>query len=389
MNKRRMAWGVGALLMAAALAAAATVGGGRGWLGFGKKKDKPEVTLEFAAAEVVRPRAMTMPLVLSFSGPLVAPNSAVVRTKSPGTLLALAVAEGSRVRAGQVLATLDLAELDARLGERHAMLESARAQLARAERDHAANRALADQNFISPNALQASQTALDAAQALLRAAQAQVDTLRVTRRDAALVAPISGLVAKRHAVPGEKLAAEQPVLTLVDLRTLELAGSVGTHEVSRLAPGVPVQVQVEGVDAALQATLARIAPAAEPGTRAIGVVVSLVNPDERLRAGQYAMARVTLDDGVERLTLPAGAVVGAAGQHAVWVIADGALARRSVTLGRRDDAGGRVEVLGGLSPGDTVLGARFDQLREGAKAVVAAGAPTAPVASNPAAPAVN
>ena len=48
-------------------------------------------------------------------------------------------------------------------------------------------------------------------------------------------------------VPGEKLSVEQAVLSIVDLGELELAGAVGTHEVSRLAPGMPVEVRVEGV----------------------------------------------------------------------------------------------------------------------------------------------
>jgi len=62
----------------------------------------------------------------------------------------------------------------------------------------------------------------------------------------------------------------------------------------------------------------------------------------------------------------------------VWVIAGGALLRRAVTLGRRDEAKGRVEVLSGLADDAQVLGVRFDSLREGAKAVVAADKPTKP-----------
>jgi membrane fusion protein (multidrug efflux system) len=56
----------------------------------------------------------------------------------------------------------------------------------------------------------------------------------------------------------------------------------------------------------------------------------------------------------------------------VWVIENGAVVRRAVTLGRRDEAQGRVEVLTGLAPGAQVLAARFDGLREGSKAVVVA-----------------
>ena len=73
----------------------------------------------------------------------------------------LAVAEGSRVRAGQVLATIDAAEVSARLAERQALVESARAAMAQAERTHNNNQRLADQQFISPTALEQSRAALD------------------------------------------------------------------------------------------------------------------------------------------------------------------------------------------------------------------------------------
>ena len=64
----------------------------------------------------------------------------------------------------------------------------------------------------------------------------------------------------------------------------------------------------------------------------------MANPGETLRAGQYAMARALLADDQDRLTLPAAAVGTTAGQDHVWLIEDGTLARRAVTLGRRDEA---------------------------------------------------
>ena len=134
-------------------------------LGLGKAKDdKPLVTLEFIESEVVRPQRRTLARELQFSGPLVAPNSAVLRSKSAGTLLSLSVAEGSRVRAGQVLGRIDGTEVATRLAERRALLASARAQLEQAERTHATNQRLADQQFISATALDNSGAALNTAQ---------------------------------------------------------------------------------------------------------------------------------------------------------------------------------------------------------------------------------
>ena len=338
-----------------------------------KKAAAANVTLEFSATEVVAPQRVSLPQWIEFSGPLVAPGTAVVRVKSPGTLLSLTVAEGSRVKAGQVLGKVDLADLNSRVAERSAALESARAQLAQVERQHQANQRLADQQFISGTALEASAAALESARALLAASQAQLSTSRVSLRDAALVAPIDGVVAKRHVLPGEKLSMEQNVLTLVDLSQLELVGSVGTHEVAQLSPGMAVQVQVEGVAQPVAATIGRIAPAAEVGTRSIGVTIALPNPKETYRAGQYAMARVQLRDPAERLTVPIAAVGQTSGQEHVWVIENGALLRRTVTTGRRDAALGRVEILDGVAPTAQVLAARFDNLKEGGKAVVLAG----------------
>jgi membrane fusion protein (multidrug efflux system) len=378
-NKKR--WGIG-LTLVVVVAIATAVAVGRGGKGEGpaanqakaKGKDgKPEVTLEFSPREVATPTLGSLPAVITFSGPLVAPQTAVVRSKAAGTLLALNVAEGDRVKGGQTLGTLDLSELNSRLAERSAMVASARAQVAQAERTHASNQRLADQQFISANALEASRSALDTALAQSRAAEAQLNTVGVTRRDAALVAPIAGLVAKRHAVAGEKLSAEQPVVTIVDLRRLELAATVGTHEVSLLQPGLPVQVRVEGVADVVAGQIARIAPAAEAGSRAIGVTIAIDNPKEAFRAGQYALAEVTLADPTQRLTLPETAIGSTSGQTHVWMIENGTLARRAVITGRRDPATGRVEIVQGLNPGAQVLAARFDNLREGSKAVVAAG----------------
>ncbi len=192
------------------------------------------------------------------------------------------------------------------------------------------------------------------------------------------MSPLAGIVGKRHVVPGEKVSAEQELLTIVDLSTLELAGMVGTHEVSLLRAGQPVQVRVEGRDEPVAGRIDRIAPSAEAGTRAIGVVVVLDNRDERFRAGQYAQASVPLADGQRRLTLPATALAQHSGQEFVWTVENDTLVRRIVITGRRDAVGGRVEVTKGLAPDAQVIAVRFDNLKEGAPARVVADAAPPP-----------
>ncbi|MCZ8235879.1 MAG: efflux RND transporter periplasmic adaptor subunit [Inhella sp.] len=368
-RQRRWAWGAGLGAIALAAVATAVLARGQGDATQDEKK-LADKALRFNPSEVVQPQLAKLAARIEFSGPLVAPNTATVRAKGGGTLLALNAPEGTRVRAGQAIGSLDLEDLRQRVAERAAGVEAVRAQAVQAERTHAANESLARQNFIAPTALDSSRAALDTQRAQLAAAQAQLQTMQVALRQASLTAPISGWVAKRHAVPGEKLQAEQPVVTVVDLSQLELAGLVGTHEVARLKPGMAAQVRIEGVAEPVTARIARISPAAEPGTRSIGVTLSLPNPGEALRAGQYALATVTLDDPEPRLTVPVSALVGSDGQQQVWLIEQGELKRRLVTTGRRDAQRGRVEVLKGLTPEAQVLAGRYDNLREGAKATV-------------------
>jgi RND family efflux transporter MFP subunit len=374
----------GAVLAIAGVATALALGGGSVLARLKKPPEgKPVVTLEFVPAEVVKPAWMPLPVAVEFSGPLVAPRTAIVRAKAAGTLLSLQVAEGHRVKAGQTLGAIDLSDLETRVSERAAMVESAQAALAEAERTHQANIGLAAQNFISPTALQTSQARLDSARAQLKSSQAQLATSRLGVREAALAAPIAGIVGKRHVVPGEKVSAEQPLITVVDLSVLELAGTVGTHEVSLLRPGQPVRVRVEGEREPVAGRIDRIAPQAEAGTRAIGVVVVLENRDERYRAGQYAQANLTLEDAQQRLTLPSTAVGQTSGQDFVWTVEKDALVRRIIVTGRQDPAGRRVEVVRGLAPETTVLAVRFDNLKEGQPARVVPNR-SAPTASNPA-----
>jgi len=341
------------------------------------EKKPDEVALDFTPAEAAKPQSLALPQVLEFSGALVSPNTAIVRAKATGTLLALDVQEGQRVKAGQSLGRIDVSDLKSHVDERAANLEAARTTLAQAERTHKSNVGLADEKFISPIALESSRSQLESARAQVAAAQAALDSAKVALRDASLVAPIGGIVSKRYVVPGEKVTTEQQVVTIVDLHLLELDGTVGTQDVAKLEPGMAAEIRVEGMAEPVHGTLARIAPAAEAGTRSIGVVVQLQNPKEAMRAGQYAVARVSVGDATPRLTVPLGALSSASGQEYVWTVEQGKLLRRTVTTGRRDLVRGRAEVLEGLQPDAFVLGARFDNLREGAKARIVAAATAA------------
>jgi RND family efflux transporter MFP subunit len=173
--------------------------------------------------------------------------------------------------------------------------------------------------------------------------------------------------------PGEKVAIEAPVVTIIDLKDLEVQAMVPALDVPELRVGMPVQLNVDGYgERRFQGRVERINPSTEPGTRAILVYVSLPNPDAALKSGMFSTGRIALSASAPAPTLPIAAVRSEAGQSFVWTVDGGKLTRRIVITGRRDDTNGRIEIKTALPAQVPVLAARFDNLKEGAPALVKA-----------------
>ena len=337
------------------------------------------VTLEFAPADLAQVEMKPLARWLPVSGALQPVNQATVKAKVSGDVRHIAVREGETVRAGQVLARIDTADLEARLVERVGALESARAQLAMAEKTSANNLTLLRQNFISQNAFDNSESSLSVAKGTVKSAEAQVQLAQNALRDAVVVSPLDGIVAKRHVQPGEKVAFDSQLVTVVDLREMELQAAVPSVDVPELAIGMPVDLKSDGFgDRRFSGRIERINPATEAGTRSILVYVGIPNADRSLRGGMFATGRIALAAAVPVATLPQAAVRVEAGQTYVWTIEAGKLTRRIVVVGRRDEEAGRIEVKTALPAGVQILAARFDNLKDGAPAIVRAPVP-APV----------
>ncbi|MEO8303657.1 MAG: efflux RND transporter periplasmic adaptor subunit [Betaproteobacteria bacterium] len=346
----------------------------------------PQITLEFTPGDVARVEAKPLSRWLPVSGAVQPVRQATVKAKVSGDVRQITVREGETVQAGQVLARIDTADLDARLIERTGALESAKAQLAMAEKNRSNNKALLKQNFISQNAFDNSESTYNVAQGGMKSAEAQVQIARNALKDAVAMSPLSGVVGKRHVQPGEKVAFDSPLVTIIDLKDLELQAMVPAADVPELAIGKSVELTIDGFgERRFTGRIERINPSTEPGTRAILVYVGIPNPDGALRGGMFATGRIALSASNPVATLPATSVRTEAGQTYVWTVESGKLVKRIVVTGRRDDAAGRVEVKSDLPPNVPVLGARFDNLKDGAPAIVKAPAavPAAAPASAP------
>jgi membrane fusion protein (multidrug efflux system) len=371
-RRRIVGWMVGVLVLGA-LAGSVALRASR--TADPASKDGVQVPLEFAATDLayVEPSALTRWLPLS--GTLQPLNQSTVKAKVSGEIRQVNVREGESVKAGQLIVRFDAADLEARLTERIGALESSRAQLALAEKTREQNRQLLKQKFISQTAYDAAESNLSVSQGTLKSNEAQVQLARNALRDAMVSAPLSGIVAKRHVQPGEKVPFDAPLVTIVDLREMELQAMVPANDIPELRQDMKVNLAIDGYgERRFTGTIDRINPTTEPGTRAILVFIRIPNPDGALRGGMFGTGKVTLAAGAPVPTLPTIAVRTEAGQNFVWTIEDGKLARRIVTVGKRDDAAGRTEIKTVL-PRVPILAAPFDNLKIGAPALVRAATP--------------
>ncbi len=374
LTRRRLIVGMAALLVVAAI-------GGSVAMRIVKKdaeaagKGAP-VTLEFVPSDLVRVEPHALSRWLPVSGALQPVHQATVKAKVSGDVRQITVREGERVQAGQFLARIDTADLEAKLIERIGALESAKAQLALAAKTRATNLTLLKQSFISQNAFDNSESSYNVALGAVKSAEAQVQIARNALRDAVATSPLTGTVAKRHVQPGEKVAFDSPLVTVVDLTDMELQAAVPAVDVPELKIGDAVELVIDGFgERRFTGRVERINPTTEPGTRAILVYVGIPNANRMLRGGMFATGRIALAAGAPAPTLPATAVQTEIGQSFVWTLVDGKLGRRNVVTGARDDAAGRVEIKTPLPAGVPVLGARFDNLKDGAPAIVKASTP--------------
>ena len=354
--------------MALLAAIGAFVAVNSGVVKFGAKAEQKKAPppLAFAASDIVRLTPQRLSVELVMPGTAQAFNQATVRSKLSAEVRRLPVREGDRVAAGQVIAEFDTAQLRNQLAERQATLESARATLAQTERTRASNAQLVQQSFISKNAFDTADDAYRAQAAAVQAAEAQLAQTQLLLADAVVRAPITGQVAKRFVQPGEKVAFDAPLVHLVDLGTLEVQAQAPVADVSRVAPGADVEVEIEGFGGQpFKGRIDRINPTTEAGSRMIAVYVLLPNDDGRLRGGMFARVRLQVGGAAPVPALPLTAVQDDRGQSYVWIVAEGKLARRNVVTGVRDERVQRVEITSGRTGDEQVIGTKFDNLREG------------------------
>jgi membrane fusion protein (multidrug efflux system) len=329
---------------------------------------KAEPVYELARADVAAVAAGALSVNMPLSGSLAPLTQATVKSKVSGQVLETTVQEGMNVAAGQVLARLDQADQKARVAQQQAALDEAAARLSMATKNNANSQALLVQKYISQNAYDTTENSVALARASVRAAQAQLDLARIALGDTVIRAPLAGVVSKRHVQAGDKLSPDMAAFSIVNLQQLTLEAQVPASDIPRVKIGQAVAFRVDGYPArSFAGKVARINPTTETGSRALLVYISVDNADGALRGGMFAKGSITTQKSAVRPLLPFAALRKDGERDVVYVVDNGKVSARPVTLGLRNEDEGMVEVTDGLQHGARVITAKLDAVKPGSQ----------------------
>ena len=283
------------------------------------------------------------------TGTLLPWESVEVRAEVAGRVVALNFQEGTYVRQGQTLVSLDTDVLRAQI------------EGARSRRDLAETQAQRYRELFEIGGL--SRQELDQAESESRVLDAELAQLAAEVRRRQVVAPFSGRIGLRQISTGAYVSPGDPIATLRITDQLRLEFTVPERYLGQIREGQPVRFSVPGQEDDFVAEVYAIEPFVDPSTRASTVRARARNPGGVLQPGAFAEVRLALDEIPEALLIPTAAVITGADSTTVFVVRDGAAVPRAITTGVR--TADEIQVTSGLAPDDVVLTSGLNQVRPG------------------------
>ena len=319
-------------------------------------------------------------------------------SKVAGFVKQINVDIGDRVKQGQLLATIDVPEMQDDLAKAQASLKRYTAEVERAqdelERAKSAH-TIADLSYkrlaavmqskpglvaqqevddahsrdlVAEAQIRAAESALSAAEeqvGVAKAELAKINTLIVYTR---VTAPFAGVVTRRDADTGSMIQAgtapnATPLVRLSENTLLRLIVPVPESVAPQVRVGEPVEVRVPSLNRKFPGKVARFADKVQMSTRTMDTEVDVPNPELVLKPGMYAEVDLNLEEHRNALSIPLTALGGPEGKRTVLAVRDGTIEERPVTLGL--ETADRVEVRSGLQEGDLVVIGNRAQLKPG------------------------
>jgi RND family efflux transporter MFP subunit len=307
----------------------------------------------------------------------------VVSAKIQGRLSDLRVEEGSVVSKGEVLARLEDFDFEAAVERARAAVQRAEADLAEQQRLLRVAEKLAAEEILAEDEKEAAESRVRIAEAQLAQQKADLRFVEAQMENTVIKAPFAGVVIKKMAEVGESVAPIPPgvnistssgaIVALADLATLEVEAGVAEANVAKVRNGQPAEVTVEAIpDRRYEAVLRQVIPTADRTKATVMVKVTILDKDEDLKPEMSA--KVTFlepekeeeqptEDAPAVVLVPQDAVTSRGGRSVVFLLRDGKVQQRTVTLGTPRQ--GQVIVKDGLAGGEIVVARPPDGLEDG------------------------
>ena len=317
---------------------------------------------------------------LNASGYVVAQRKAAVSSKSTGRLAYLGVEEGSRVKKGQVMASLENEDLvaarnqaEAQVREAEAGLVSAQAELTDARLQHQRYKTLVAQDLISRQDFDIADARLKKAEAGVASAQARIRTTRAALAEAQaslgysyIRSPFNGVVTTKNADVGEVVApfgaaanARAAVVTMADLDSLMVEADVAESNLDKVYRGQPCEISLDAIpDRRFPGEVHMIVPTADRAKATVLTKVKFLEMDDRIlpeMSAKVAFLSRPLGEGEKRprLAVAKAALVTRNGRTVAFVLKGSQVKETPVAVGPA--LGDLMEVAGGLEEGNRVV----------------------------------
>jgi membrane fusion protein (multidrug efflux system) len=316
------------------------------------------------AVEAHPPQVVRLPQSITTVGSLRSDEAVIVRPEIAGRVVDIAFQEGQRVTRGQMLVRLDDSV-------QKADLERARANLTLSRSKYDRARDLRAQGFISSQAK-------DEAENNLKVAQADVELAAARLAKTEVKASFGGIIGLRSVSIGDYVKEGQDMVNLEEIDPLKVDFRIPEVFLSQVKAGQVLQITMDALpDRTWPGKVFAINPLVDANGRAIAIRAQVSNTDGRLRPGMFARVRLLTSEARDSLMIPEESIFPVGDDKFVYKVVDGRAMRQKIEIGLRRE--GKVEVMAGLAPTDTVVTAGIVKLRDGAPVRVA----NAPVATQP------
>ena len=336
-------------------------------------------------------------VVLNATGYVVAQRKAAIASKATGRLEWLGVAEGSRVKSGEVIARIDSRDVraqaqsaEAGVNAAKAAVEQARVELANAQTELKRNQDLVAKGFITQSALDTAKMRVDRGVAALASAQANVSQAAANARNAEVTvdytdirAPFDGVILSKSANVGDMVTpfssatdSKGAVVTMADMSTLEVEADVSEASLSKVKVGQPTEIMLDALpDVRFKGRISRMVPTVDRAKATVMTKVRFDEIDPRVLPEMSAKVsflsqEVTPDQQKPLLAVNPEAIASRDGRTVVFVVKDGVATEVAVTPGLK--IGDFTAIAGSVKSGDKVVLRPAAELRNGAAVTFAA-----------------